>query len=154
LLPERQDDIATKQRFNGSIHIHCQIKKDVLSATAESELSALFYIGKDGCPIRICLEELSLPQPPTILLTDNSTAIGVAKDACKQQRSKAMNIRLYWVRDRVRQGQYDVVRRPDGTNEADYLTKAHPAAYHRPLRAHYQQLGQVTVHVANLMYCN
>jgi hypothetical protein len=152
-LSDKTIDIATKPRFNGNVHIHCQIMKEVLSSAAESELGALFYNGKDGCPIRVCLEELGHPQPPTILVTDNSTAIGIAKDACKQKRSKAMDMRYYWVRDRVRQGQYEVVWRPGTTNEADYFTKAHPADYHQQMREHYLQPGQVTVHVANLMYC-
>jgi hypothetical protein len=40
------------------------------------------------------------------MVTDNSTAMGIANDSINQKCSKAMDMRFYWIRDRVRQGQF------------------------------------------------
>ena len=55
------------------------------------------------------------------VVTDNNTASGIATDAVKQKRSKAIDMRFYWIRDRVRQGQFQVYWRKGATNRADYF---------------------------------
>eukprot|EP00543_Licmophora_paradoxa_P006233 CAMPEP_0202447206 /NCGR_PEP_ID=MMETSP1360-20130828/5903_1 /ASSEMBLY_ACC=CAM_ASM_000848 /TAXON_ID=515479 /ORGANISM="Licmophora paradoxa, Strain CCMP2313" /LENGTH=55 /DNA_ID=CAMNT_0049064149 /DNA_START=203 /DNA_END=367 /DNA_ORIENTATION=- len=54
--------------------------KEVMSSVAEAELAGLFHNGKDACPMRIATEEMGHPQPPTPIVTDNSTAVGIAND--------------------------------------------------------------------------
>eukprot|EP00543_Licmophora_paradoxa_P008954 CAMPEP_0202442418 /NCGR_PEP_ID=MMETSP1360-20130828/1882_1 /ASSEMBLY_ACC=CAM_ASM_000848 /TAXON_ID=515479 /ORGANISM="Licmophora paradoxa, Strain CCMP2313" /LENGTH=71 /DNA_ID=CAMNT_0049057793 /DNA_START=23 /DNA_END=238 /DNA_ORIENTATION=- len=61
--------------------------KEVMSSAAEAELAGLFHNGKDACPMRIAAEEMGHPQPPTPIVTDNSTAVGIANDDVKQKRS-------------------------------------------------------------------
>ena len=122
---------------NGPIHVLCQIMREVLSSAAETELGALFHNGKEACPLRTALEELGHPQPPTPLQTDNSTAAGIANDSIKQKRSKAIDMRFYWVRDRCRQGQFHVYWRRGANNKADYFTKHHSAKHHKDVRPMY-----------------
>jgi hypothetical protein len=122
---------------NGAVLTPCHIMRAVVSSAAEAELGGLFYNGKEACPIRITLEELGHPQPPTVIVTDNSTATGIANDSVKQKRSKAIDMRFYWTRDRVRQGQFHVVWRPGKLNKADYFTKHHPASHHQQIRSAY-----------------
>jgi hypothetical protein len=122
---------------NGAIHVLCQIMREVVSSAAEAELAALFHNGKEACPIRTCLEELGHPQPPTPIQTDNSTASGIANDTVKQKRSKAIDMRFYWIRDRVRQGQFHVYWKRGRLNKADYFTKHHPATHHQQIRSSY-----------------
>ena len=50
---------------NGAIHILCQTMREVLSSAAEAELGALFHNAKEACALRIALEEMGHPQPPT-----------------------------------------------------------------------------------------
>ena len=111
--------------------------KEVLSSAAEAEVAGLFHNGKEACPIRTALEEMGYPQPATPIVTDNSTASGIANDTVKQKRSKAMDMRYYWIRDRVRQGQFIVFWRKGKLNKADYFTKHHPASHHRAIRSTY-----------------
>ena len=66
--------------LNGAIYVHCQILKEVLSSAAEAELAALFHNGKDAYAICNILVELGHPQPSTHIVTDNSTASGIAND--------------------------------------------------------------------------
>jgi hypothetical protein len=82
--------------------------KEVLSSAAESKLGALFHNGKEACPLCTALSELGHPQPATVIITDNSTAAGIANDSVKQKRSKSMDMRFYWICDRVRQGHFTI----------------------------------------------
>ena len=107
---------------NGALFVHCQILKEVLSSAAEAELAALFHNSKEAYAIRNVLTELGHSQPPTPIITDNSTASGIVNDTMKQKRSKAMDMRFYWVRDRVRQGQFIVYWKKGSLNRADYFT--------------------------------
>ena len=140
-LSSRQSDPTkppTEQPpMNGAIHVPCKILKEVLSSAAETECAGLFHNAKEAVPERITLVEMGHLQPPTPLVTDNSTASGIANDSVKQKRSKAMDMRFYWVRDRVRQGQFLVYWRRGITNRADYFTKHHPDRVHREMRSVY-----------------
>lgn len=122
---------------NGAIHVLCHIMREVLSSAAEAELGALFHNGKEACPLRIALEEMGHPQPATPMATDNSTASGIATDTVKQKRSKAIDMRFYWIRDRVRQGQFKIYWSKGQTNRADYFSKHHPASHHQAIRSTY-----------------
>jgi hypothetical protein len=122
---------------NGPINVPCILMKEVLASAAESELGSTYYNGKEACPEQICLEELGWPQPPTPIATDNSTAVGIANDTVKQKRSKAIDMRYYWIRDRVRQGQFHIFWRKGKLNRADYFTKHHPPAHHQAVRPSY-----------------
>ena len=99
---------ATQPPPSGAINVPCKILKEALSSASEAEMAGLCHNGKEAVPERITLEELGHPQPPTPMVTDNSTASGIANDSVKQKRSKAMDMRFYWIRDRVRQGQFTV----------------------------------------------
>jgi hypothetical protein len=124
---------------NGAVHITSVILKHVMSSAAEAELGALFYIAQDACSLRVTLDELGHPQPPTAIQTDNECAKGIANDTVKQRRSRAMDMRFYWIRDRIDQGQFIVHWKPGKTNQADYFTKHHPPAHHQALRYTYLQ---------------
>ena len=68
------------------------------------------------------------------MVTDNLAANNIANDIGKQKRSKAIDMRFYWVKDRVKQGQFHIFWMPGDTNLADYWTKHHPPAHHRAMR--------------------
>ena len=122
---------------NGAISVPCKIIKTVLSSAAEAELAALFINGQEAIPERITLEELGHPQGPTPVVTDNATAAGIANEDIRQKRSKAMDMRFFWIRDRVRRGQFYVYWQKGNTNLADYFTKHHPAKHHQRMRPVY-----------------
>ena len=100
------------------------------SIVNEAELlAALFQNGKEAYAICSILAELGHPQPSTHIATDNSTASGIANDNVWLKRSKAMDMHYYWVRNRVRQGQFLVSWKK--------VTKHHPASHHTLMQPHY-----------------
>jgi hypothetical protein len=117
--------------MNGPVNILCKILKNVLSSAAEAELAGLFLNGKEAVPERITLEELG---------HYNSTAMGIANDSVKLKRSKSMDMRFYWIRDRVRQGHFQVFWQPGKQNRADYYTKHHHVKHHIKMRPHALQM--------------
>ena len=123
--------------LNGVVLNLAAIVKMVLSSAAEAEFGALFHNTKIATPLRTTLEELGHPQPPTPVLVDNSTAVGLANDTVTQRRSRSIDMHFYWVRDRVNQQQYHVYWAPAHHNLADYFTKHHTPSHHRKMRKYF-----------------
>jgi hypothetical protein len=94
---------------NGPILVLCSILRMVVSSATEAEMAALFYNAKEGTVVRQILEDMGHPQPATPLQTDNAVAAGIINDTITQCRSKAMDMRFYWVKDRVSHGQFIVL---------------------------------------------
>jgi hypothetical protein len=123
--------------FNGPVLVNSSIIQPVCSSAAEAEFAALFHNARDGCMLRNTLEDMGHPQPATPIQADNSCAVGLANNTIKQKRSKAINMRFYWIRDRVKDGQFIIYWKKGSTNDADYFTKHHPPSVHRRLRPRY-----------------
>jgi hypothetical protein len=117
----------TSVATNGAIHITSVIVKHVMASAAKAKLAGLFYNAQEACSFRTTLEELGHPQPPTAIQTDNECANRIAND-------KAMDMRFYWIRDRIQQLQFLSL-----SNKADYFTKHHSPAHHQTLRYTYLQ---------------
>jgi hypothetical protein len=88
--------------------------KHMISSTAEAELGYIFNNAKEAAPLRVMLEEMGHPQPPTPIQTDNSTAYGILNNKVNQKISKAMDMRFYWVKERIEQEQYSIYWEPGG----------------------------------------
>eukprot|EP00957_Ditylum_brightwellii_P088900 6769573-Ditylum_brightwellii.AAC.1 len=93
--------------LNGAVHSLCIILKLVASWEAEAELGALFLNACQAKPMPVALEEMGHPQPPTSIISDNSTAVGIANRTIKKQRSHAKKMQYFWLVDQVAQGNFD-----------------------------------------------
>ena len=108
-----------------------------MSSAAEAELGALFLNAKEGVYLRQILTEMGHPQPPTLVHFDNSTAVGIANNSVKKQRSRSMEMRFFWVADAVEAGKFDIKYYPGKENLADYQSKHHPGTHHTAVRPWY-----------------
>ena len=122
---------------NGAILTIATIIKAVMSSAAEAELGALYLNAREAIYLRQILTEMGHPQPRTPIQTDNSTAEGVVNSTIQPKRTKAMDMRFHWLRDREAQGQLRIYWRPGKTNLADYFTKHHPPAHHVNVRSEF-----------------
>ena len=118
---------ASQFDINAPIHALCGSIPTVCGAASETEYASLYLNAQQAYFERIVLEALGYPQPPTHLYADNSAAVGIANDTVKLKRSKAIDMRYHWIRDRVRQGVFDVSWSAGPDNLADYFTKLQPA---------------------------
>jgi hypothetical protein len=123
--------------FNAPIHVLAKVIKNVVASAAEAEVAGLFINAQDAVPERTTLIELGHPQPATPIRTDNSTANGIINGTIKQKRSKAIDMRFYWLKDRAAQNQFKIFWAPGSVNLADYFTKIHPPSHHKKVRPIY-----------------
>ena len=73
----------------------------------------------------------------TPVVTDSATSNGFVNDNIRQQKSRAIDMRFYWVCNRVRQEHYLVYWERGKVNLANYFTKHHPTKHHRAIRGTY-----------------
>ena len=123
--------------LNGAIDAISVIIPAVVSSAAEAELAAMYLNAQASVATRNTLADLGYPQFRTPLLSDNTTATGVANKTVHQKRSKAMDMRWYWLQDRVQLDEFLPIWGPGVDNTADYFTKAHPARYYTERRHNY-----------------
>eukprot|EP00957_Ditylum_brightwellii_P021751 1640881-Ditylum_brightwellii.AAC.1 len=90
--------------------------RQVMASAAEAEIGALFFNTRKGEELRLALTEMGHPQPPTPVMTDNSTACGIINSTVRQRRTRAIDMRFYWVRDRCAQGHFLVYWAPGKYN--------------------------------------
>ena len=130
-------DISESPPNNGAIHTNTSIIKAVMSSAAEAEMGALYLNAKEAIYLRQILHEMGHTQTRTPICTDNTTAEGVIKNKIQPKRTKAMDMRFHWLRDREAQQQFKFIWRPGKTNLADYFTKHHPPAHHVNVRSEF-----------------
>ena len=92
---------------------------------------------QEAVPERTTLIELGHPQPPSPLKTDNSTADGILNGTVKQKRSKALVMKLCWLKDRAAQGEFPIYWAPGAENLGDNYTKVHAPSHHKKVNPIY-----------------
>ena len=120
-----------------------------MGSAAEAEIGATYISNQEAVLIRTLLQELGHLQPVTPIQADNSTADGFSNDTIKQKRSKAIDMRFYWIHDHTSQGQFIIYWHPGITNLGDYHTKHHSLAHHQLMRPTYlhtsEELAQCAI---------
>ena len=101
LSSDLEKEPTSGSKPNGPIFTVCHILRHTMAPAAEAELAALFKNGQEAVVLRNTLLNLGHHQPPTPIKTDNSTVAGISNHTILQHTSRAMDMRFYWVRDRV-----------------------------------------------------
>jgi hypothetical protein len=122
---------ASHTQINGSVYTFSNIIDVVVASAAEAEYAALFCAGQIAVGLRTILEALGHAQPPTLMLSDNACAVGLANDTVKMRRSKSIDMRYHWVKDRVKQLHFQVQWQRGADNLADFFTKPLPTSQHQ-----------------------
>ncbi len=74
--------------------------------------------------------DLGYPQPRTLLLCDNESAVGLATKTMTPRLSKSSDMRFHWLQDRIQRGQLCVQHVAGDVNIADFFTDALPRIKH------------------------
>ena len=106
-----------------------------MASAAVAEIGTSFIAAQESLPIIACFKTLGHKQPPAPIQVDNTAVEGFTNKSIKQKRSKAIDIRFYWIQDRCEQGQFKIYWAPGAQNLADYHTKHHPPSHHRKMRS-------------------
>ena len=108
--------------LDGAIATKSKILDNVMSSASEAETGAGYYNARQLLPLRQTLIELGHPQSATPLQHDNQSATQILNDTVSQKRSKAMDMRFYWLRDRVKQQQFHIYWKQGKHKIVDYYT--------------------------------
>lgn len=137
--------------FNGAIHVLARILKNVIASAMEAKIGALYKNAKLIIKYQKTLEEMGHPQPPTVVRTDNKTACGIVHDTMKQKRSKEIDMRYHWLKDRVNNHKLlDIRWAPGILNLGDYPSKHHPPSHHRKVRQIFLYKGQESHYITRV----
>jgi hypothetical protein len=112
--------------INGPISCGSWMIDCVCASVAEAEIAGGFQIAQIATNHRRIASDLGYPQPPTLLRMDNTVALGIASGQMNAKRSKSMDMRFFWLVDRVEQGHFIVDHIPGIWNIADHFTKPLP----------------------------
>ncbi len=104
--------LGSETAINGPISCTSKIIYCVVTSAAEAELGAAFQNAQKAAQFRNTLVELGYPQQPTVILVDNTVAEGLANDTINAKRSKSMDVRFFWLKDRVKKMQFTIKHLP------------------------------------------
>jgi hypothetical protein len=90
-------------QLDGAFHVSTNVFHFVVASAAEAELGALFHNCQTGLIFRSTLEDMGHVQPQTPVHCDNATAVGIANNTVKCQRSRSMEMRFFWISDKCTQ---------------------------------------------------
>ena len=121
-------------QVNGAITCISKVIDAVVASAGEAEYAGLFILAQEAEILRTTLQEMGHKQAATTIYCDNACAVGIANDTIKQKRSKAIDMRFHWVRDRVRVGHFTIKWIKGIDNLADFFTKALPVHEHQTLK--------------------
>jgi hypothetical protein len=100
----------------------------------EAEYGAMYVNARKAAELVNTLEDLGHHQRPVKIFADNKPAVSVANNKAKQKRSKAIDMRFNWIKDRTAQGQFEILWDTGSSNIADFVTKAHPTKHFQHVR--------------------
>ena len=73
-----------------------------MSSAEESEKIGIFHNAKVAVTIQTALTELNHPQFPATIRTDNSTSHSILTSTIRQKRTKAFDMNIYWIKERIK----------------------------------------------------
>ena len=101
LGPNSKTSIQDIPPENGPVHVECIIMRNVMESATEAELGGLFENCQKATSTRTALAEMFHIKPPTPMATENTAANKIVNRKAKQKISLAIDMRFYWVRDRI-----------------------------------------------------
>ena len=124
-------------KLNRAFHTNTTIMWYVVALAAETELGALFHNCQTAIVFWQTLANLGHPQPKTPVHCDYATAVGIANNTVKCQRSRSMEMRYFWVGDKETQEIFELLWHLGLENLADYQSKHHAGSHHAAVRPYY-----------------
>jgi hypothetical protein len=98
----------------------------VVASVAEAESGSAFMSAQKAVQHRNTLADFGYPQTTTLLRIDNTVALRLADNKLNKKRAKSMDMRYFWLADKVRQRHFRVTHIAGKFNIADHFTKTLP----------------------------
>ena len=96
------------------------------TSTTEAEYIAATEAGKEMIWLKRFLQELGLNQMEYIVYYDGQSAIDLSKNSMYHARTKHIDARYHWIREKVENESFHVKKIHKSENPTDMLTKMIP----------------------------
>ncbi len=109
-----------------TISISWSAKKQMMISlsSTEAEYMAMTHAGKEAVFLENIFGDVGIPfSIPTTLLIDNQSAITLAENPIFHARTKHIDVRHHWVREKVEDGNVELEYIPTADQTADIFTK-------------------------------
>jgi len=124
-------DVASRKSTSGYVTFvgDCAVtwsarkQRIVATSTAEAEYIALAHCAREVLFLRQFLKELGYPQEPTVIREDNQACITIAENPAHHARTKHIDVRYHFIRERIELGQIKLEFVGSKENVADIFTK-------------------------------
>ena len=91
-------------------------------STTEAEFMATTVAFKEAVWIKGLLKEIQMFEDKTVIYSDSQSAIYLSKNPVYHERSKHIDIRMFWIRD-IESGEIELEKIASEENPADAGTK-------------------------------
>ena len=105
--------------------------RNFLESATEAELGRLCEFFQKATSMRMSLADTGHLQPPTPVATETTVAKSIVNGTVKRKIYQAIDMRFYWVRDRIQLNHFRIFREEVKKNLVEYVTKHHPIWHHR-----------------------
>jgi hypothetical protein len=105
--------------------------------SGQGRRGALFMNYQEEMIFKATLKDLWHPQPRIPVHCNNVTAVVIANNTIKCQRSHAMEMKYFWTYEKDAQKVILFKWHPGMENLADYQSKHHPGGHHTAVRPYY-----------------
>jgi ribonuclease HI len=112
--------------INNNLINWCSKKQSVVAlSSAEAEYMAISEAIKELIWIRMIMKELMITvETPSILYVDNQSAIRISENDGEHERTKHIDVRHYFIKDTINQGEIKLKWISTNDQLADIFTKA------------------------------
>ena len=93
-------------------------------------MGAIFVDTQPDVAICTTIEEMGHPQLVTPVECNNISATGILGATVRQHQSRAIGMRLYWVRDHICQGHFILYWKPGPGKLSNWFTQNRPTHHH------------------------
>ena len=87
-----------------------------MASAKEAESCSLFVYAQYAVSIRTTFIEMNNLQPPTLIKMYSSTAMEIFNETLKQNMSKAIVMKFYWIGYIIKQGRFIIYWKPGKHN--------------------------------------
>jgi hypothetical protein len=107
----------------GSISWASKLQPTVATSTTEAEYMAAFFAVQEAIYVRRLMRDLGFEQRMTQIMEDNQGCIFLSENPVFHQRTKHIDVKYHFVRERVESGEVKLVYVTTTDQLADLLTK-------------------------------
>ena len=108
---------------NATISWTSHAQKTVATSSTEAEYMALSDCSRQAMWLKHLFAELGIPIVTIPICTDNNGAIFIGSNPIQERRVKHMDVRYHYIRERVENGDVEILRVDSADNPADMFTK-------------------------------